>query len=943
MGLSKYYDEANLYESALRKHQKEAFDSMHENRVSLVQMACGSGKTLVMVSIIHHLLEGTNVMVFPSLKLIKQFRSDYLEKFRIFGKPYSFRFHEVSSSRNGSTNSRNLKRFLDDTSVENKIVLVTYKSLGIVEKETRDYDIGGIFFDEAHHAHEKNTIGHVKRFIKRDNVGKILGFTATPKERTIEIFGLPRFRYLLGKAIRKGICNPFDIVATITNVDPIGDPFVEYMKVVLATAIKRDLRRCLIFFKYSEAKDREVNVKKFTSEEKCELYRQTFEELKAELGPEYSNLKLRIDGLIGKESEKNQRVMEEFENDDRDLIHVIASCKVLKEGVDTKSADLACLYDNFQDTNDLIQIIGRLTRKKDGKKTGVLLLNTIVSGDNKTEIIDRLKSIKSNWVLYNVLTALRMYDVELYNHFVDEATKCAKHYINRQEGYSLSSGKKTWQELLGYDSLEDFSEETGIQVVLLEDDFLGNPVKDKIGDGSNGTVTVYHDKDAEEWHFVNDSEGNVANDFPEPTIEDMKTSLVIDEVGFDDQFDIRFDVSDAIELVNEYKQCVVKLESDLENVRLIQNQIDIVIEIIKHVCKEQKDDGFEHYRSFFSNQIKEHKEMFLRIAEENSIKANTKTLKNTISQILTDSLTGDNVQSKYRGILDKYELKKPINGSKIIFKYLPDDLDELVDDEPTDDDPNDFVEIDDSSSVSSAEDEQLTMSVASFDKPIEMNVKKTPTSSQASDTQPFVPKFRGDFAEMNHGMNNLTNVELGEHLVKDDNFAKYHQLRIDYETKFESDDDIPRNCIIRYLEPLTKTHEGDCLHIADLGCGYADIEMYFKEHLFLKFYSVDFVAHNDFVHVGDYSKISFGDQKMDYVILCNSLMGSEWEDSLDNAINLVKYDGELIVSGPDSRWGDDCGKLTKALRQRNMVSSSNVIAAPEIGNSGYTIRSWKRK
>ena len=67
-----------------RYYQQEAKDQiikeLSNNSKCLVKMFCGSGKSLIMKTVVKHFNEKLSVFVFPSLSLIDQFYDDYLEK-----------------------------------------------------------------------------------------------------------------------------------------------------------------------------------------------------------------------------------------------------------------------------------------------------------------------------------------------------------------------------------------------------------------------------------------------------------------------------------------------------------------------------------------------------------------------------------------------------------------------------------------------------------------------------------------------------------------------------------------------------------------------------------------------------------------------------------------------------------------------------------------------
>ncbi len=156
----KMSNSSKFYKSFLRYHQKDAIRSINknfkkENNRGIINMFCGSGKTMILF---HQIIDETKdvcVVVFPSLELIRQFHKDYLVEFKdyILQKKILVVCSEKSSNVNATTDVDVINNFL--LNEFQKIICVTYQSLNILTEI--DINIDLILFDEAHHTKADKT------------------------------------------------------------------------------------------------------------------------------------------------------------------------------------------------------------------------------------------------------------------------------------------------------------------------------------------------------------------------------------------------------------------------------------------------------------------------------------------------------------------------------------------------------------------------------------------------------------------------------------------------------------------------------------------------------------------------------------------------------------------------------------------------------------------
>ncbi|XP_065058219.1 uncharacterized protein LOC135686004 [Rhopilema esculentum] len=105
----------------------------------------------------------------------------------------------------------------------------------------------------------------------------------------------------------------------------------------------------------------------------------------------------------------------------------------------------------------------------------------------------------------------------------------------------------------------------------------------------------------------------------------------------------------------------------------------------------------------------------------------------------------------------------------------------------------------------------------------------------------------------------------------------------------------PNDLMIKYLNERPAE-----LLVADLGCGEAKIAQSVKQ----KVYSFDLVAQNEYVTACDMSKVPLGNETVDVVVFCLSLMGKNIVDFLKEGNRILKQGGVLKIAEVTSRFLD---------------------------------------
>jgi ribosomal RNA-processing protein 8 len=466
----------------LRHHQQvclSKIDNVFENdNKGLIKMFCGSGKSFIIYNCLLKYSNSLSVVVVPSINLITQFNKDYLlnEDKKKYNKKYFNKDFELLTicSKNDvdkelktdftfTTDEDEILEFLEIE--ENKIILITYQSLATLTNIIKEYEfeIDLMCFDEAHHIlsdgmkkllfgteYDDNESDEITDFTESfidTYVNKSLFFTATPKNSNgikmyepfneIEIdneyfdiiddedtyyqeeshCGDMIYEYMHIDGVNDNILNDFNIRIDLYTDDTDTSVYEAIFRTVLETGNSR----ILTFHSRSTTKsDKSSDVITFTNismEKLKEIYKKVRNEFNK---PKHIFKNITVN-YITAESKDKMEILNDFDNCPDNEIYILASCKTIGEGVDTKNANMVVFVDPKQSYVDIIQNIGRVCRKNENTKAlATVLIPAFVDvkkyKDCKTveekDIVIRNEMSKTgnfNGIL-NVLSALRQED-----------------------------------------------------------------------------------------------------------------------------------------------------------------------------------------------------------------------------------------------------------------------------------------------------------------------------------------------------------------------------------------------------------------------------------------------------------------------------------------------------------------------------------------------------
>jgi len=425
---------------SLYPHQEKCIDAKKGLPKSLINIWCGGGKTRIIVYSIFDDGKEVNVIVFPSLGLINQFNNDYIlcEDFMDYFKKYHC-LSVCSDSESKLKIKTDIIRYTTKESIikshlkkeGKKLFTVTYQSLEmfmdiILETET---SINRLYYDEAHHI-----LGHnIQNIVfKNDELNALIDktefYTATPDNKNgITMYdrenpensdcGPIAYEYLFYQAVEDGISKDFTMKLMLYPKTE-EDMYINLFESIFRECFSGDYDywNILTFHNMVEEKDDMATVNQLSKKEK--LFKKCFLKVIEEYPDKksiYSVENVFLKG-VGSKTRGREEILADFdmpeiefkkwresrESMGKDLIYpkkrggwfpgricLIASCKTLGEGIDTKYANMEIPINPGGSVVYEQQKLGRITRNPDNiQPNGIVLIPCWIDMD-KYEGLDK--------------------------------------------------------------------------------------------------------------------------------------------------------------------------------------------------------------------------------------------------------------------------------------------------------------------------------------------------------------------------------------------------------------------------------------------------------------------------------------------------------------------------------------------------------------------------
>ena len=343
----------------------------------LLTLATGTGKTFISFQIVHKLLQAKwnidggnhrprilfladrNVLADQAINTFNYYENDLI---KIDG--------DEVRSRNGKVPTNAFIFFAIYQAIADRENIGGYYT-----KYPKDFfDL--VIIDECHRG-SANEEGSWRDILDHFTNAVHLGMTATPKRNdnidTYKYFGKPIFEYSLKDGISDGFLTPYKVKRVRTNIDELI--LTKDDKIIQGEATKdryevKDYENTIVVVDRADLLSKSI-LNNINEMEKTIVFcvnqnhaldlRDSINKFKTIKDPNYCVRVTSDEGQIGRD------LLEEFQNNDRDIPTILTSSKMLTTGVDARNVRNIVLTAPIKSMVEFKQIIGRGTRVFEGK------------------------------------------------------------------------------------------------------------------------------------------------------------------------------------------------------------------------------------------------------------------------------------------------------------------------------------------------------------------------------------------------------------------------------------------------------------------------------------------------------------------------------------------------------------------------------------------------
>ncbi len=453
---------------------KEVMDGLAEADRGKLIMACGTGKTFTGLRIAETMAgKGKRVLfMVPSLALmsqtVREWKNDCQEDFTAFSAcsdtkvgrnadadSLDLNVHDLAFP--ATTDPERLARQVNDAPADKMtVVFSTYHSIDVLTRAQKQYDLPEfdlVICDEAHRTTgvtlKDEDDSNFVRIHSNDHVAakKRLYMTATPRifgdaakrkadDHDAELasmddeskFGKDLFHRGFGWAVENELLTDYKVVVlavdeglisttiqnrlkdgaelTLDDATKIIGCYKALTKSDLAADLEfdpRPMRRALAFCQ-SIAKSKIIEdefaqvVEEYTGNELIDDARHLYTEVR------------HIDGSFNASAREEMLNWLKADAGD-DTCRILTNAKVLSEGVDVPALDAIMFMHPRKSQIDVVQSVGRVMRRAEGKKLGYVILPVAIPPNTKPE--EALNDNERYKVVWQILNALRAHDERL--------------------------------------------------------------------------------------------------------------------------------------------------------------------------------------------------------------------------------------------------------------------------------------------------------------------------------------------------------------------------------------------------------------------------------------------------------------------------------------------------------------------------------------------------
>ena len=943
----------------LRDYQKRAIESSNQHKKCLINMWCGTGKTDTFTIDIFIQEESINVIVFPSLQLVQQYYKEYILSLE---EPFQREFKKYkclafcSENENEYDNDSKLKRkksipyTTDKTKLitffkdkNKKIIMVTYQSFEkfINSCISENININKLIYDEAHHI-----VGDKIQNVIFNNdalkvvVDKTRFYTATPVNKNgITMYdkddpdnsdcGVLAYEYLYYQAIKDNICKVFETqIMLYTQKSEYTNKYQPIFESIIRTCLsgKYNFWNVLTYHTFVEKSDTQNTmisfVKEFASPENKILLKKQFTKIQDEEFPHTKNLyKVEDVNLYELHSNCKDRddIIKQFNQKVEGRIYILSSCCILNEGINTKWANMSV---PINPTNSIVkesQRIGRLSRTPEENMPPAIVLipcqidilkyTSIDTPEQRNQMIREELSESGNFnTALNVISAFQyQYDPDIYEECLRYPNMYSPNEVKsnlENHGLHVEESQGTLIDNLKYVSNNNINEEGHDDQTILN----------KVAKQRDKTIEIHTQNYDQPITYINEEATddeplrlfycedediylpivNKEKNIPRKSITPPKKRQKLFNVHTHSDLEVLWNIREnSIDLSKEFSQGILDVNVSYnekkwkENYDLLKEYNDTPSFKYVTTCGVKLGSwcGTQRRNKKKNKLSQEHIDLLEKIPnwywEQDEQWNKTYTLLKEYNDTPSQTyVTTCGVK------LGKWCQTQKTNKKKNKLSQERIDLLEKI--------PNWY------------------WCKKDMSKPEIKPHKKTGSHK---------PPPKSVLSELHKQYKTMTSYNIHEYFEQNpEKWKYYHEISKENERSFPTEE-IPRNKMIKYLEKLPGKKQKV---IADLGCGFAEINKHFKDNPRFKFHNFDHYSHNDLVISRDIYDTQLEDYSVDIVIMSLTMWGSNCNDYILEAYRILDKGGTLLIAEPYKRWNKELNEHGKPInRLVNLLEENN--------------------
>lgn len=437
---------------SLFPHQSEAVNAVingfnNHNRGKLI-MACGTGKTFTSLKVAEHLagIGGFVLVLVPSISLLNQslLAWNYDHDENIPMKSYAvcsdstvgnklypdedLKFSDLAIPP--TTDAKNLMRDFSQDTQAMTVIFSTYQSLEVIHEAQAsglpEFDL--VICDEAHRTAGTTQESYFRRIHDDSFIHsqRRLYMTATPKIFTEnlkakakdenillcsmddeEIYGPTFHRLSFSDAVNGGLLTDYKVMIFMIAKGHKEDPDSDTMLQGVIKALAKDISPADYDFIESDAAPMTKAVAYSSTIKNSQAFAKAVNSTRVELSNILSSQALHIDGSTPA-AKRSYSLLWLKDSNSPNECRILTNARCLCEGVDVPALDAVIFLNPKSSEIDIVQSVGRVMRKAEGKKFGYVILPVVVTPDETPEYaLDHNPSYQTVW---KVLQALRAHD-----------------------------------------------------------------------------------------------------------------------------------------------------------------------------------------------------------------------------------------------------------------------------------------------------------------------------------------------------------------------------------------------------------------------------------------------------------------------------------------------------------------------------------------------------